>query len=139
MSFVFCVATISLKKIWNCPNSLIYCTTEVSTSPMVILKNHFHVGFFWVKSFFVDQDKTEFARSFFPPFFCLSAVAKSSVSILILFSTINSDIFKLNNLLGFLFFLFYSFFLFIVLLIICSSYFLLIFDDRHLYIVLFEG
>ena len=48
---------------------------------------------------FVEQDKAKFARSFFPAFFSSSAIAKSSVSILILFSTINSDASKSDNLL----------------------------------------
>ena len=58
---------------------------------------------------FVERGKTKFERSFFPVFCCSSAIAKSSISILILFSTISSDTSKLDNLLGFLFFLFCSF------------------------------
>ena len=115
---------------------------------MGMLVNHFHIGLFGAKPFlladsifqvflsksldvFVEWYKTKFARSFFPAFFCSSAIAKSLVSILILFSTINSDIFKLDNLL--------SFFVFPVLFILLFVFFyLLIFYDRHLYIVLFE-
>ena len=64
------------------------------------------------------QDKTNFARSFFPAFFCSSAIVKSPVSLLILFSTINSDTSKLDNLLSFLLFLFRS---------ICRPFFCLLF------------
>ena len=58
----------------------------------------FHAGLFWVKKVFacrppiflvfssksliafVEQDKTKFARSFFPAFFCSSAIAKKKGS-----------------------------------------------------------
>ena len=58
---------------------------------------------------FIERDKTKFARSFFPTFFCSSAIAKSSDLLLILFWTIHSDAFKLDSARGFLFFLFCSF------------------------------
>ena len=83
---------------------------------MEMLMNHFHTGLFGAKSFliadsifhvfssksinaFVERDKTKFARSFFPDFLCSSAIAKSSVLLLIFFLTINSDASKLDNLL----------------------------------------
>ena len=84
--------------------------------------------------------KTKFARSFFPAFFYSSAIAKSSVSLLILLLTINSDTSKLDNLLGFLFFQFCSFCCWLFYLLFTALFFsLLSFYDRHLYIVLFEG
>ena len=119
---------------------------------MGMLMNHSHALFCWLKTVFasrpptflvsssksliafVERDKTKFTRSFFPAFFSSSAIAKSSVWLFILFSTINSDTSKLVNLLSFLISLFCSF---------CCSLFcslfaaLLIFYDRHLYI-LFE-
>ena len=55
---------------------------------------------------FVKRDKRKFARSFFPFFFCSSVIVKSSISLLILFSTINFDTSKLDNLRGFFFLLF---------------------------------
>ena len=49
---------------------------------------------------FVERDEAKFERSFFPSFFFSSAMEKSSISFLMLFSTINSDACKVNNLLG---------------------------------------
>ena len=48
-------------------------------------------------------------KIFFPAFFCSSAIAKNSTSFFILFSTMNSDISKLDNLQSFFFLLFCSF------------------------------
>ena len=70
---------------------------------------------------FVERDKTKFARSFFPAFLCSSAIAKSSVSLLILFSTINFDASKLDNLLEIFYF---SWFGFVHFVIHCFVYYL---------------
>ena len=88
---------------------------------------------------FVERDKTKFARSFFPAFFCSSAIAKSSVLLLILFWTTHSDASKLDSARGFLFFLFCSFCCSLFCLLFATLFSLLRFYDRHLYIFLFEG
>ena len=127
-------------------------TAEVCTF-MSLLMNHFHAGLFWAKNFFlafsifqvfssrslnafVERDKTKFTKSFLPAFFYSLAIAKSSVSLLILFSTKTSDASKLDNL---LFFLFCSFCCSLFCLLRAALFSILSFYDRHLYIVLFEG
>ena len=93
-----------------------FSTTGVCTSPMGILMNYIQRVCFEQKTFLlaspifkvfsskslntlVERDKTKFSRSFFHAFFCSSPISKSSVSLLILFSTVNSDSSKLDNLL----------------------------------------
>ena len=115
---------------WECSwiTSISVCLEQ---KPFLLADSIFQVFLSTSLNAFVEWYKTKFARSFFPAFFCSSAIAKSLVSVLILFSTINSDIFKLDSLL--------SFFVFPVLFILLFVFFsLLIFYDRHLYIVLFE-
>ena len=130
--------------------------TGVFTSLTGMLMNYFHAGLFWVKNVFacrppiflafssksliafVERDKRKFARSFCSVFFCLSAIAKSLVSLLILFSTINSDTSELDNLLGFFISLFCSFCCSLFCSLFAALFSLLTFYDRHLYSVLFE-
>ena len=80
-----------------------------------------------------EQGKTKFAKSFFSAFFFSSPIEKSSVSLLILFSTINFDTLVSARLFCFPVL---SILLLIVLFIIFS---LLSFYNRHLHIVFFEG
>ena len=124
---------------------------------MGMLMNHFHTVLLWVKNVFAcrypiflvfssksliafaERDKAKFARSFFPAFFYSSAIAKSLVSLLILFSNIISDTSKLDNLLGFLISLFCSFCCSLFCSLFAALFSLLIFYNRHLYNVLFES
>ena len=80
-----------------------------------------------------EQGKTKFAKSFFPAFFCSSAIEKSLVSLLILFSTINFDTLVSARLFRF------PVLLILLLIVLFISFSLLSFYNRHLYIVLFEG